>query len=179
MAKTHLYDGETFEHKGYTFRVEFQHDQDNGAPWDECDGHGIVSDWTRRQKAPGERLLAESRGSFRYYDIAETIKIARRDKWGPATEIAGESARARAARAVNEDYEYLRLWCSDQWQYLGVIVTHVEFDDDDNEVDTDLSESLWGVESYKDYHMTVAYELADELVARLEVDEPLVVLGEN
>lgn len=36
-----LYDGDTFEHSGYTFRVQFKRDDDTGPPWEECDGHGL------------------------------------------------------------------------------------------------------------------------------------------
>lgn len=74
--------GDTFNHGGHWFRVSLPRDDDRGAPWDETPGHGPVSDWTRRQKAPGELVLCEDRGSRRYYDFAEACRIARRDDWG-------------------------------------------------------------------------------------------------
>lgn len=34
----------------HTTRVTIEQDCDHGAPWEECDGHGEVSDWTTRDK---------------------------------------------------------------------------------------------------------------------------------
>ena len=175
--QTTLYDGDTFEHRGYTFHVRIEPDQDHGAPWEENDGHGIVSEWTTRDKAPGERVLASDRSHRRYYDVVETLAIAKRDGWGTADgRRDGESAKAYAARAVEADFEYLRRWCADDWQYVGVIVSAV---DEDGNPDDDLSLSLWGVESLNDHPSEIARELADELMARIEVDQPRVVRGEN
>lgn len=170
-----LDDGNIFEHQGYRFRVRFEPDQDHGPPWVENDGHGMVSDWTTREKRPGERVLVTDRNSRRYYDIAATLKIARRDGWGTADgRRDGESLRAYAARAVDADFEYLRGWCTDQWQYVGVIVSWHDADDSE-----DMAESLWGVESLNEYPTEIAYELADQLLTRIEVANPDVVRSEN
>jgi hypothetical protein len=173
---TRLYDGDTFDHRGYTFRVTFTPDQDAEPPWQQADGHGIVSDWTTRDKAPGERVLATDHTRSMFYDVAATLKIARRDGWGPSGDARpAETARQRTARAVEEDFEYLRLWCADQWQYVGVTVCQV----DDDDICTDVDTSLWGVETFNDYHMTVARELADDLMAQIEVDEPDAIRSDN
>ncbi len=66
----------------HVFSVTLEPDTDHGAPWDEEDGHGPVSDWTRRDKMPGEMVLAEDHGWRRFYDFAEACRIARRDGWG-------------------------------------------------------------------------------------------------
>lgn len=76
------YDTDTFNHQGRTFEVRYHFDDAMGAPWDEADGHGPVSDWTRRDKRAGELILNTDRGSHRYYDFAEACRIARRDGWG-------------------------------------------------------------------------------------------------
>ena len=73
---------DTIEIDGRTFNVTIEPDSSHGAPWEEEDGHGPVSEWTRRDKRPGERVLCEDRGSRRYYDFAEACRIARRDGWG-------------------------------------------------------------------------------------------------
>lgn len=73
---------DTFEIDGVTFRARTEYDDSHGAPWDEEDGHGPVSDWTSRGKLPGELVLCEDRGKRRYYDFAETCKIARKEAWG-------------------------------------------------------------------------------------------------
>jgi len=168
-----LYDGDTFDHRGYTFRVRYERDDDHGAPWEEGDGHGIVSDWTTRDKAPGERVLCVDRHHRRYYDVKATLRLARQDGWGCAGgQREGESARSYAARAVEADFEYLHGWCTDRWEYVGAIVTWTE--------DENVQASLWGIESSEHAYLTsVAYELADELMTRIEVDDPDVVVSEN
>jgi hypothetical protein len=169
--RRHLYDGDLVTVHGYAFRVRFEHDDQAGEPWKECDGHGIVSDWTSREKRPGERVLAQDRSHKRYYDIEATIKLATQNGWGPHELREGETPGQRTARAVDEDFEYLRQWCADEWEYLCVSVTY----DEDDEVRT----SLFGVESYRDYHNDVAYELIGELLSEIEVETPDAVLSEN
>ncbi len=174
--RPHLDDGDTFDYRGYRFRVHFAHDADTGEPWKEYDGHGPVSAWTTRDKAPGERVLATDTDHTRrrYYDIAEATRIAKRDRWGSRDDV-GLTKGAKAAKAVEEDFEYLRQWCADEWEYLTVTVAEVDEDDEP----TGKRASLSGVESYGDYHQTVVYELTDELMAEIEVDEPDVQLSEN
>lgn len=74
---------ETIRLGAWKATVTLEHDHDHGAPWDEEDGHGPVSDWTSRSKRPGELVLNEDHGSTRYYDYQEACRIARRDEWGP------------------------------------------------------------------------------------------------
>lgn len=160
-----FYDGQTFDRQGRTFRVHFPFDADHGAPWDESDGHGVVSEWTTREKRPGERVLVEDHGRRRYYDVEATLTIATRDGWGTTPERRpDETARAYRARAVEADFQFLRGWCRDEWHYCGVVVTLV---DDPRE-----SESLWGIEDNAgDYLDSVAYELADEIIDRVTTQE--------
>lgn len=84
MDRNDLYIGasECFTYEGQSFRVTVEHDADHDAPWDNEDGHGPVSEWTTRDKAPGELVLCEDGRSKRYYDFAEACRIARRDGWG-------------------------------------------------------------------------------------------------
>lgn len=79
-----FYDGETFEftHKRKTYVATIERDDSHGAPWEEEDGHGPVSDWTTRDKLPGELVLSEDRGSKRFYDFAAACKQARKEGWG-------------------------------------------------------------------------------------------------
>lgn len=39
------------------FAVYFELDNDCTPPWERCDGHGPVSEYTNRKKAPGEMIL--------------------------------------------------------------------------------------------------------------------------
>lgn len=71
-----------FDYEGRKFAAKIERDENHGAPWDECDGHGDVSELTRRDKAPGEFVLYESRGAKRFYDFAAAVKRARAEGWG-------------------------------------------------------------------------------------------------
>jgi hypothetical protein len=144
---------------GSTATIKIEPDEHHGPPWKEYDGHGIVSDWTRRAKKPGELILAEDGGLYRYYDFAESVKIARRDGWGASgSATPGE----RAHKATMADYKYLRGWCNDLWQWVGVVV-EVERPDGTREVG-----SLWGIESLGDYWREVAADLINELTGGVQ-----------
>ena len=165
-----LYSGDTFEHKGRTFRVTFEHDADADAPWENDCGRGIVTDWTTRAKKPGERLLCDDRSHKRYFDVQGTMEKARRDGWGlPNESLADLRAKLGreptkgeiAARATDEEFEFLRLWCADQWEYVCVDVVML----DARGEETEYRDSCCGVESYKDYHVTFAYECAENCIA--------------
>jgi hypothetical protein len=139
---------------GQLAKIDVVPDESMGLPWEEHDGHGIVSDWTRRAKAPGERILASDHGSFRYYDFAGSVKLARRDGWGARGDCP---ARQRAAFAVEEDFQRLKEWCDGIWEWVGVTVTV-----------GDESDSLWGVESDGDYWREVAADLINGLIGQAE-----------
>lgn len=81
----------------FRFRIDVHDDQDMGAPWENADGHGPVSDWTTRDKRPGEWVLSSDRGSKRYYDAQEANRIAERDGWG-LSEVKQKALVERLAR---------------------------------------------------------------------------------
>jgi len=75
------------------------------------------------------------------------------------------TAREYAAKAAMRDFEHLRDWCLDRWEWVGVIVERIETDEDDEEIETGESVSLWGIESSDEsYLIETALELADELI---------------
>lgn len=155
-----VYHTEEITRDGLTFRVQHCYDHDQGEPWKECEGHGPVTDWERREKRPGELILSEDRGAKRFYDYAEACRIARRDGWDTPPYKQG-TARQRAARAAMADFERLRAWCDNAWHWCGVVVTML--DDDGEEID---SASLWGIDSDADTYLAdVANELARELAS--------------
>lgn len=152
----HYFDGDTFEREGHTFRVTHPLDDSTDAPWERADGHGPVSKWTRNAKRPGERVLCSDRGAQRYYDWQAACKLARRDGWD-ADPIGAPN---RIERAVQADFDFLRGWCNDEWQYVGVVVELL--DAEDEPIDKN---SLWGIESDSyDYLRDTAHELADQLL---------------
>jgi len=143
--------------------VSFEHDSDHGAPWDEEDGHGPISDWTTRDKRSGELVLCTDRRSKRFYDFAEAVRIAKREKWGLAPDklakLGANPTRGQIAHAAAmANYEYLRGWVNDEWSYVGVCVKLLR---EGEEVSFD---SLWGVESFGTYKNECAADMARELV---------------
>lgn len=152
---------------GLTFSVTTEHDPSAGAPWEECDVHGPVSDWTSRGKRPGERVLNSDGGIYRYYDVAAATRIAERDGWGLAPDARAAlvarlgrepTAGEVTAAAVESDFQYLRSWCNDEWFYTIVEVTLLDTDGDE----TWLSACTGGVESNADECIkALALELAE------------------
>ncbi len=157
------YQTETRESGTMSFRVEWFYDDDSDAPWDREDGHGPVSDWTTRDKRPGEMILCSDRRMKRFYDFAEAVKIARRDGWNTAP-FNWPSKGARAHAAALADYDRMRQWCTDQWHYCGIVVTLLDADGEPDSVDA----SLWGIESDSpDYHEEVIGELITECLSQI------------
>lgn len=147
----------------FTFRVEIEPDYDAGPPWEWSDCHGPVSEWTTRTKTPGEMVLVSYRGSRRYYDFAEAVRIALRDGWDRHPYNDGsETKRQQAARAAWADYEYLRGWCNDEWRYVGVFLTLL----DDSGAETEVTAYLGGLDDSDPSQLEEAIRLlADELAS--------------
>lgn len=143
-----------FSHDGKTHLADVYTDDDRGAPWENSDCHGILSDWETRSKLPGEWVLCEDRRARRFYDAQETMKKARAEKWGlsePALAKLCESLGRPATRgeilaaAVRADFEFLRGWCNDEWHYVGVCVRAT--DADGTAIGAPCGNALWGIES--------------------------------
>jgi len=150
---------------GVTAHIVTERDDDTGAPWENCDGHGPVSEWTTRDKAAGERVLCSNHGRKRFYDYAAAIKLAKRDGWDAQPYKTGTKGE-QAVRAVEHDFAFLQGWANDEWEYLGVIVTL--FDADGEEL---AEESLWGIESCENpghgyYWQEVAADYVNALFSR-------------
>ena len=160
---------DTFEHKGYTFRVEILTDE-NDSPWEQEDGHGPVTGWTRRDKLPGEWVLCSDRFSKRYYNFQEAMQTAKIDRWDAPPYGVGTKGE-QALRAVTADYEWLRRWCAGDWYYVTLRVTLMKEDEDGGLVKTDLDDYLGAVEyDYRQsgFWMECAKEMADDLIIQFE-----------
>lgn len=156
----HAYETKTFEHNGRAYVASFFYDADMGAPWDNEDGRGDVSDWTTRDKLPGEMVLCRDHNSKRLYDFQGACAKALKEGWRASADInrTDLTPRQLAANAAMADFERLRAWCNDQWHYIGISVKSADDDSDD------FGESLWGIESDAgDYLETVMRELADQI----------------
>lgn len=160
--KNHLASGDTFTVGEHSFRVTFEPDDSHGYPWENSDGHGPVRKSKYRftdgsDKRHGERLLNDA-GRHEcqfYYDWHTAMQIAKREGWN----VEPFDAPGQVLRAVTADFDYLRAFLMGDWCYVGV---SVEMLVDGKATQTD---SLWGVETYKDYHVDTAYEIANELIA--------------
>lgn len=124
-----------------------QHDYDADPPWENDDGHGPVTGWLTRDKRAGELVLCEDRGSRRFYDFAEAVRMARAKGWGFGGKsvddhmAGGMTIGQVAAAAAREDYENLRAWCRDEWFYVGVAVQL--FDSNDEPINDEYDNALW------------------------------------
>lgn len=156
----------TCEVDGFTITARIERDDDMGPPWKEHDGHGPVSEWVRRGKRPGERVLSEDRGSKRYYDWQEAIEIARRDGWDAKPYGTGTKGE-QAERAVKSDFDAMKAWCDDEWSWCMVVLAMSK-----NGIELeDYAACLGGIElnhpqsdSGNDYLTEVANDMLDEAV---------------
>ena len=158
------YNTEKQEYRGWTLRVECHVDEHMGPPWEEPDGHGPVSDWTTRDKEPGEMVLHTDGRSRRYYDFAGAVKLARADGWDsePFNKDGRETPGEQAHKAALADFKRLKGWCNDDWHWVGFTSAVISPDGDETE-----GESVWGFddEAYmlEDAFETLRYQV-DELI---------------
>lgn len=147
---------------GRFFRARIEQDESSEAPWENSDTHGSVSQWYRsRDKSPGERILCSDGGMVRFYDMQESMRIAKRDGWA-CQHDEHTTKGERAACAVEADFQYLRNWCEQNWWYVGVIISlHQEIDGEIIEIADHLA-SVWGIESDSIEYLN---ETADDLLS--------------
>lgn len=132
-------------------KVEIIADQYYRAPHEEHDGHGVVMDfdydptdvealierqrWDEDEQSSPEAMeevaraglfkllgYGSGRGSKRYYDVWETMKIAV-TQWG----VSPDDKQAIYER-VMRDYEYIDSWYSDDWCWSYIEVTMLNAD---------------------------------------------------
>jgi hypothetical protein len=168
----------TFTFEGHTFGYELDFEFTVEAPWEQCDGHGPVSDWTMRSKHPGELVLCNDRGSKRYYDFQAAIEQAKKEGWDSWPYDKSLTKGQRAYKAVMLDFEYLQAWCEDEWYYAVLKVVLLDEDEDETEYD----QCLGGIESgywidhqarkrgEEPYYLEAARELASEILYQYRKD---------
>lgn len=158
------YHTEIMRFEGVDVKVSYYFDDDSEPPWEHCDGHGPVRRGEahhpgRSDKHPGERPL-NNPGWHQcqyYYDWRQACRLARRDGWNAEP----YDAPNRVLRSVQSDFDFLRGWVNDDWQYVGVEVQVV---DENGDLVGDC-DACWGFETYRDYHRTAAKEMAQCLAA--------------
>lgn len=153
--------------------VEILEDDQNAPPWVRFNGsgHGGVRESWYSDPRDGEVLLGASDGpgrrAYYFYDKAGALKTAEEEGWDAPP--YGQCDRAKTA--VAHDFQYLRGWLLGEWTYVGVRCTILGSDDTPIRGGGPTSDSLWGVETYGDYHLVIANEMADELAKSYEERE--------
>lgn len=161
---SYLFHSETVEVSGIECLLEYFHDEDSDAPWENDEGCGTVRKAHDAHaercsdKKPGERPLNQAgRNEYQfYYDWQEAMKIAKRDGWNAKP----LDAPNRALRAVQSDFDYLQGYVNNDWHYAGVVCTVLDADGEK----TDVSDSCWGFETLNDYHETEGKAMAQSLI---------------
>jgi len=153
------------EQHGERYRVEYAFDHYHGAPWEDDGGHGVVSEWTRRDKRPSERVLNTDGTRSRFYDIKASLEIAKRDDWGRYGFQTTGTKGQHYAEQVERDFKYLKEWCGDKWHYMGIIVTLLCTCDKGHDHATEYQASLWSIESNGDLSTYV-----QDLIGNVESD---------
>jgi hypothetical protein len=153
----------------WTVQIILEQDDAQGKPWKEECGHGDVSEWVRRDKKPGERLLYSDRGGKLFYDFAGAIETAKREQWGcDLVKLEKKLGRKPtkgeiAVQAVESDFELLRRWCEGDWFY-GVLCVRLVAEDGDI-IET---EYLGGVSSEGEHWKECAADMINTLLEPLQ-----------
>jgi len=166
--------------KGNKFKVEVLYDDTGETPWGSCDGRGQVSDWTSRDKKPGEVILCEDRNSKQFYDMQGAIKTARADGWSCEGVLPTDTPGQKAVKAAQSDFNYLKAWCDNDWWYCCLRV--VLLDPDGSERDS-YDDYLGGVEdgyymNMEKYAMECAQGVAEEIENRYLEDLNMELISE-
>lgn len=96
-----------------TVSLEINTDDELDYPWldCECDGYGVVSDWTKRNKEPEERLLAHNMGLSLFYNVRDSMEKAHKEGWSlPDDARNGLSSGQIIEQAVERDFEHCKKW---------------------------------------------------------------------
>ena len=146
---------------GYNFIIVNELD-DEFTPWEYCDNEaGLVSDWKRRDKKPGE-LILNTDGKFkRFFDYQAACKYALKYQWGSRDALPCDTKKQIASKAALNLFNYLRSWCDDEWKYRYIEITLIN---PDTNQETDLIASCGGIEDLNNYDQDWINENAAVLI---------------
>jgi len=161
-----------------SFGVSFEADCDIPPPWGNAEGHAIIRaranhHFRHTGKKPGEKLIHASRNTSYFVDIKATKEKAMKEAWGIGeNEIAKltkklgrkPTRKEEVAQAIQLEVDYHSAWFSDNWRDVVIVQA---IDDDGNAVDG-VNNSLWGVETWRNYHEEIAHELAGTLAKNMQ-----------
>ena len=133
---------------GYEFKIVNELDDDI-TPWEYCDNEAdLVSDWTQRDKKPGEMILNTDGKFKRFFDYQAACKYALKYQWGSRDALPGDTKKQIASKAALNLFNYWRSWCDDEWSYRYIEITLIN---PDTNQETDLIESRGGIEDLNNY----------------------------
>jgi hypothetical protein len=165
---------------GNQFRVDYLFENCSELPWEHCDGHGQVSNWTRRDKKPGEIILHTDHSSKRFYDMQGAIKTAKAEGWSCDAVLPTDTPSQKAVKAAQADFDNLRAWCNSDWWYCCLHVIMVDSDGDEMEgyddylgmVDDGYDQKL------KDWNAQNALTMAEGIEQRYQTDQGAELVAE-
>ena len=153
---------------GYNFIIVNELD-DNIAPWGYCDNEAdLVSDWTQRDKKPGEMILNTHRRFKRFFDYQAACKYALKYQWGSRDALPGDTKKQIASKAALNLFNYWRSWFDDEWTYRYVEITLIN---PDTNQETDFIESCGGIEDLNDYDQDWIKENAAVLIESFKTQQ--------
>lgn len=159
MDEFELYGVRDFRIGRFYFTVRGAYDNDTNPPWeDDCIYDGVVSERRyyhgggRPEKAPRERIIHAYRGHAWIFDCKRFAEVA----------IKQGCTRQQAHEQAGPAFERLRLWLTDQWYYIGLIVRMYDTDpEEDSEAEPIAEDSIWRIESDQtDYLRETANDMA-------------------
>jgi hypothetical protein len=159
--------GQTFEHRGGTFRFTTQ--QDNGyAGWKRVDGFGVIISASPKEAKPHERTLRHAGGYYWHYDIDESRRVARKMITSMSADDGSITPAIRAKQMVDADFEAMLSWFRADPGWIGVRVTALDANGIENSA---VARTLWRLRANAGpYLNTVARRLADELLSDIAIN---------
>ena len=132
----------------YEFKIVNEQDIDL-TPWEFCDNEAdLITDWTLRDKKPGEMILNTDGKFKRFFDYRAACKYALKYQLGSRDALPGDTKKQIASKAALNLFNYLRSWCNDEWTYRHISITLI---DPDTNQETDFIESCGGIEDLNNY----------------------------
>ena len=148
----------TYPNTERKYTVLFEYDGNIPAPENDCDGHGLTVDqrWRidptdaetidyhlgldeddtsvaameLRLRYGMMRPLQTEFTPYRYYDVWETLKLAKREQWGVIDYDNDPEAQDKLHAIVDAAYDYLRGWYNNAWHWCTVCVTPLDQDEE-------------------------------------------------
>ncbi len=146
---------------GYEFKIINELD-DEFTPWEFCDNEAdLITDWTRRDKKPGEMVLCKDHGYNRFFDYQKACKFALKEQWGSRNSLPTDTKKQIASKAALNLFNYWRSWCHDEWAYRYISITLI---DPDTNLETDFMDSCGCIEDLNNYDQDWINENADVLI---------------